>query len=301
MSIYEFFIRLSMINGHKLSKIKNFSKFPLEITIDSSINLLKQLGFNEIQMNQFKNADNTKIASTLKWLDKPNHYLISYFNRRYPPLLRTISSAPLILFVKGEPHLLKTPQIAMVGSRKFSEYGGYFANYFTKHLVNNLVITSGLALGIDSICHQAALTYKGKTVAVLGSGIEKIYPTIHHKLADHIIYHGGALVSEFLPGETAKPAHFPRRNRIISGLCLATFIIEASKKSGSLITANYALEQNRTIFVLPGDIRNKNYYGNHQLIKQGAFLVTEAEDIFSVLDNSTLRKFTQPLNPPITN
>lgn len=294
MNLYEFFIRLSMINGHKLSKIRKLSNFPYTLTIDSPVKFLYELGFTHQQITEFKQVSNKKIFSTLKWLDKSDHYFIHYYDKHYPKLLQTINSPPLVLFIQGNINLLPTPQLAMIGSRKNSEYGKYAAEYFTKHLVAaNFTVTSGLALGIDGICHDAALAAGGKTIGVLGSGLSEIYPKKHNYLAERIINKGGALVSEFLPNQIARPSNFPRRNRIISGLCLGTFVIEAAEKSGSLITAHYALEQHRDIFVLPGDIRNKNYQGNHFLIKQGAYLVTEPNDIIDILNNTTLRFFTQ--------
>ncbi|WP_392564965.1 DNA-processing protein DprA [Orbus wheelerorum] len=275
MNRYEFLIRFSIVDNKKSSKIRQYL-YQVGDDIDDNF-LLHQLKFNSDQIKQFYQYDITK---TLDWINKDNHFLISYSDQFYPENLKQISNAPLLLFGKGDKNLLATPQIAMVGSRAFSEYGAMWGRYFASELaINGLTITSGLALGIDAICHRGALDVTGKTIAVLGSGLQHIFPKTNFNLAKDIIANKGTIISEFLPDKLALPKHFPRRNRIISGLCLGTFVIEASEKSGSLITARFALEQNRDVFALPGDIDNSNCNGTHWLIKQGAYLVTKPNDI----------------------
>ena len=189
---------------------------------------------------------------------------------RYPERLREIHKPPECLFVKGRAELLQEPQIAIVGCRHMSAYGAENAFQFAKALAEiGLTVTSGLAMGIDTLAHQGALAGQGPTIAVLGTGLGSIYPAQNQKLADEISLNG-ALVSEF-PFNTPPFRHnFPKRNRIISGLSLGVLVIEAAEKSGSLITARFALEQNREIFALPGSIHSPTSRGCHQLIKEGA-------------------------------
>jgi DNA processing protein len=217
------------------------------------------------------------------WLGAPGHHLIACVGADYPVLLRNIANAPAALFVDGDLAQLWSPQIAIVGARSASAAGLSNARAFAKAftLAGN-TITSGLAEGIDGAAHTAALDAGGATIAVLGTGIDLVYPRQHAELAARIAANG-ALVSEFPPGTPGHPRHFPRRNRIISGLSLGTLVVEASLKSGSLTTARYAAEQGREVFALPGSIHSPLARGCHKLIREGAKLVETAQEVLEEL------------------
>jgi DNA processing protein len=201
----------------------------------------------------------------------------------FPALLRDIANAPAALFIVGDPALLWSPQIAIVGARSASASGLANARAFARAFaVAGNVVTSGMAEGIDGAAHAAALDAGGSTIAVLGTGPDQVYPRRHHALAARIAEHG-ALVSEFPPGTPGKPEHFPRRNRIIAGLSLGTLVIEASLNSGSLITARLAAEQGREVFALPGSIHSPLARGCHRLIRDGALLVETADEVMQQL------------------
>lgn len=293
MNKYEFLIRFSTFKHKKPTQIRrHFHAYSHNNNVESSL-LLQRLGFTAEDINQFNRYD---IKQTLSWIDKENHFLLGFDDPFYPDLLRQISCFPLLIFGIGNLELLITTQIAMVGSREFSDYGAQWGRYFASELaINDLTITSGLALGIDAICHRGALDVSGKTIAVLGSGLCHITPKTNYNLATDILTNNGLIISEFLPYEQAKPQYYPRRNRIISGLSLGTFVVEASRHSGSLITARYALEQNRDVFALPGEINNDNCNGTHWLIQQGAYLVTKPIDILEHYSEHISRIKSQPL------
>lgn len=234
--------------------------------------------------DKLKTPDQASLEQSISWLEaSENHHLLCFDEPQYPALLKTTPDAPPILFVNGDVTVLSQFQVAIVGSRNASRNGydtAYeFANYLAK---TGMVITSGLALGIDGASHQGALDANGKTIAVTGNGLDRVYPTQHRDLA-HQIVENGALVSEFPPATKPLPNHFPRRNRIIAGLSLGTLVVEATQKSGSLITACKALEQSREVFAIPGSIHNPMAKGCHQLIRQGAKLVETAQDILEEL------------------
>ncbi|GLX11850.1 DNA protecting protein DprA [Pseudomonas straminea] len=220
----------------------------------------------------------------LDWLQVPGQHLVMWDEPRYPALLAEIPDAPPLLFVAGDPMLLEQPQLAMVGSRRASRPGLDTAHSFARSLARGgFVITSGLALGIDGAAHQGALDADGHTVAVLGTGLQCLYPARHKRLAQDIIERGGALVSELPLDSPPQAANFPRRNRIISGLSLGVLVVEASPSSGSLITARLAAEQGREVYAIPGSIHHPGAKGCHQMIREGATLVESIEHILEAL------------------
>lgn len=225
-----------------------------------------------------------QIERDMAWLADANNHMLCLYEPCYPPLLRQIPAPPPILFVRGNLDCLSAHQIAIVGTRNPTVAGRETALQFASHLANaGLVVTSGLALGIDAEAHRGALLQQGRTIAIMGTGPDRIYPARHRQLAHEICEQGGALVSELPPGTTALPEHFPRRNRIISGLSLGALVVEASLRSGSLITARLAAEQGREVFAIPGSIHNPMAKGCHRLIRQGAKLVENATDILEEL------------------
>ena len=226
-----------------------------------------------------------EIDDTLRWIEaSDHHHILTLTDPDYPPLLNEIANQPLVLYIIGPLDTLQRPQLAMVGSRNPSPAGIELASSFGHQLAKaGLTITSGLAIGIDSACHQAAVMCGKPTIAVLGNGLYSIYPKRHRQLAKQILDCGGALVSSFNLNSPPHKHHFPLRNRIISGLSLGTLIVEATLNSGSLITAKLAAEQNREVFAIPSSIHNPLAKGCHYLIKQGAKLTEKCEDIFEEL------------------
>ena len=219
----------------------------------------------------------------LEWLAAPNHHIIDSASDDFPELLRQIPGPPTLLYVLGNIDALHLPALAIVGSRNPTTGGVQNAYAFSRHLAQSgFCIVSGLAQGIDTAAHKGALDAAAKTVAFLGHGIDRVYPAENRELA-HRIAEEGALCSEYPLGSPPRGAHFPQRNRLISGLSLGTLVVEAATRSGSLISARLAAEQGREIFAIPGSIHNPLSRGCHQLIRQGAKLVDCADDIVSEL------------------
>jgi DNA processing protein len=210
--------------------------------------------------------------------------IISLSDPDYPSRLKEIYDPPVILFVKGSAEVLAQPGIAMVGTRHPTPYGSGMAERLSTDLAaRGLVIISGLARGIDTASHRGAVAAKGKTVAVLGTGIDVMYPKENSRLAEQIVALGGALITEFPVGTSPAPQNFPIRNRIISGMSAGVLVVEAAEYSGTRITSRCALEQNRDVYAVPGNVTNKNSWGPNTLIKQGAKLVATWEDVWEEL------------------
>ncbi len=245
---------------------------------------LAALGLSPGTIEALRNPDPARLADDERWLAHGQRCLVTWASANYPPLLAAIPDPPLVLFVEGDATALSLPQLAVVGSRNPTPLGRDTAEHFARHLaLAGLAITSGLALGIDAAGHRGALQADGRTVAVLGCGLDTIYPRGNAGLALDIVANGGALVSDLPTGTPPLRHHFPRRNRIISGLSLGTLVVEAAPQSGSLITARLAGEQGREVFAIPGSIHNPLARGCHRLIRQGAKLVETADDIFTEL------------------
>ncbi|HZQ96225.1 MAG TPA: DNA-processing protein DprA [Candidatus Sulfotelmatobacter sp.] len=224
--------------------------------------------------------------------------LCSLEDPMYPPRLKEIYDPPLILYVRGNAEVLSQPGIAIVGTRHPTPYGAGMAERLASDLaVQGLVIISGMARGVDTAGHRGAISAKGKTVAVFGTGVDVIYPKENSRLAEQIVALGGALISEFPLGTFAAPQNFPIRNRIISGMSVGVLVVEAAEYSGTRITARMALEQNRDVFAVPGNVTNKNSWGPNTLIKQGAKLVATWEDVWEDLPAAVRLALTPAPSP----
>jgi len=216
----------------------------------------------------------------------------------YPPRLKEIYDPPLVLYVRGNPEVLTLPGIAMVGTRHPTPYGSGMAERLACDLATQgLVIISGMARGVDTASHRGAISAKGKTIAVFGTGVDVIYPKENSRLSEQILALGGALISEFRLGTFAAPQNFPIRNRILSGMSVGVLVVEAAEYSGTRITARCALEQNRDVFAVPGNVTNKNSWGPNTLIKQGAKLVATWEDVWEDLP-AEVKLTLAPATPP---
>lgn len=266
-----------------LNRVPGLGHLELSALADASLSPQQLLGAHRAAGRPRVSVDWRAVQSDLAWLEAPGRHLVTLACPSYPPCLRHIPDPPPVLFVDGDPRVLGAPQVAMVGSRRATACGIETAEAFAAGLVAaGLAVTSGLALGIDAAGHRGAMAGGGRTLAVAGNGLDRIYPHRHRRLA-RAVAASGALVSEFPPGTAPLARHFPRRNRIISGLSLGVVVIEAARRSGSLITARLAGEQGREVFAVPGPIQSPQARGCHDLIRQGAKLVERVSDILEEL------------------
>ena len=216
----------------------------------------------------------------IKYMEKNHIEIVSINEKEYPENLKQIYDPPISLYIRGNKEILNQKNMAIVGCRNCSEYGKKATKYFAYQLAKDKFnIVSGLARGVDSYAHLATLCAKGKTIAVLGNGLDQIYPKENIRLANEILKNGGAIISEYPLGTKPEKMNFPARNRIISGMSNGVIVVEAKEKSGSLITADFALEQGREVYAVPGNINSVNSVGTNFLIKQGAKIVTHYSDI----------------------
>ncbi len=280
----KYWLALSQLNisGNKLLQFFDHHK-SLERLFGLSETQLQSYGFRQGLAHKLEKTDWHKVERDLEWLDQDNKSLIPITTQDYPALLKQTQGAPALLFCYGNKSVLNQHQIAIVGSRNPTPQGKTNAQQFAQTLAQaGAVITSGLALGVDGFAHQAVVDTQLPTIAVTGTGLDRVYPARHKKLAEQII-ENGALISDFALGTGVRAGNFPARNRIITGMSLGTLVVEAAIRSGSLISARLAGEQGREVFVIPGSIHNPLAKGCHQLIKQGAKLVETAEEIIEEL------------------
>jgi DNA processing protein len=273
--------------------LKLLKRWPnLEEMFQLSTEQLQGAGVPALVAQSINRFNFDEIDADLRWQEASHHHLMTLEDANYPKLLQEIYDPPPVLYIKGELSCLKQATVAIVGSRKPSITGSETARNFAYNLASNhLTIVSGLALGIDAQAHSGCLAAGGQTIAVLGTGIDRIYPRGHQRLADEICQNG-LLMTEFPLKVAPRAGHFPRRNRIISGLSLVTLVVEAAIRSGSLITARLALEQNRDVLAIPGSIYNPQACGCHHLLQQGAKLVTSSREVLEELGlfNQVVRK-----------
>jgi DNA processing protein len=279
-------------------------KFVPRLAVHKKLALVKKYGLTQLfqspdilntckltsnQTSAFEQPNWQNIEAIIARSANCNSEIICFSDKHYPQLLQKIYDPPLLLFTQGNTQLLNENQLAIVGSRSATISGRENASKFAQQLVEHqFTITSGLALGIDAAAHRGALQAQGKTIAVVATGLDTVYPARHNRLRQEILQANGLMVSEFIPGTLPKAGHFPKRNRIISGLSAGVLVVEAEIRSGSLITARCALEQNREVYAVPGSINNLLAKGCHWLIKQGAKLVEDCADIVEELAVSTI-------------
>lgn len=286
MNNLQYFLALNRMNkvGPR-TLVKLLRRWPnLHEMFQLSASELELAGLPAVLAETIANFDLNLINTDLEWQSRAdNRHLLTWESPDYPALLKEIPDPPIVLYAQGQLASLNQPKLAMVGTRNPSVTGSENARNFARELSRHgITIVSGLALGIDGQAHIGCLEAEGRTIAVLGTGIDCIYPRRHLKLAEQIT-HDGLLISEFPLKSPPIAGHFPRRNRIISGLSLCILVIEAAIKSGSLITARMALEQNRDVLAIPGSIHNPLARGCHYLLQQGAKLVTSINDILDEL------------------
>ena len=282
-----YWLALALTQGLGPTRIKKLTEHfgSAERVFHASLTELEATGIQAVSAQSIATGKSLELAQQecAKALEA-GAKIISLSDTEYPSRLKEIYDPPVILFVKGSVEVLAQPGIAMVGTRHPTPYGSGMAERLSTDLAaRGLVIISGLARGIDTMSHRGAVAAKGKTVAVLGTGIDVMYPKENTRLTEQIIALGGALISEFPVGTSPAPQNFPIRNRIISGMSVGVLVVEAAEYSGTRITSRCALEQNRDVYAVPGNVTNKSSWGPNTLIKQGAKLVATWEDVWEEL------------------
>jgi DNA processing protein len=294
----EFWLRLSLIPGLGDAAVRKLlAAFgpPQQVFATGLSALSRQVSQNFAEAIHSGGADDSVLAPVAAWLEEDINKIVTLADAAYPQSLLQTSDPPSLLYVKGRYPLLNRDALAIVGSRSATPQGCASAEAFAKTLSDaGLTIVSGLAIGIDAAAHRGGLAGNSSSIAVVGTGLDIVYPARHRELA-HQLAAAGAIVSEFPLGTPARAANFPRRNRIISGLAHGCLVVEAAQQSGSLITARLANDQGKEVFAIPGSIHSPLSKGCHQLIRQGAKLVESAQDILEELKIQTARILPPPL------
>lgn len=288
------FNQIGTIGFHRLNRLLNYFKSLERAWHAAETELIKAGLEPKIAQQVSELKRNINLELELEKLDSLQISVTTILDKNYPKLLKEIYSPPPLLYYYGQMDLNNDFTLAVVGSRKISSYGKAVTFQLVEDLTRSgFTIVSGLALGVDAAAHQATIKAGGKTIGVLGSGLSKIYPASNHHLAQEIVASGGTVLSEFPLNYPALKSNFPQRNRVISGLSLGTLITQAAEKSGALITASFALEQNREVFAVPGSIFDSGAMGPNNLIKAGAKVVTSANDIIETFNLSQIKEFKQ--------
>lgn len=284
----------------KAELIKKFTS-PLRAFAAGKAELAQIRGWDHQRLERFVNQGAAEpMVCPPELLEKKQIRLVCFNDEDYPPLLREIPDSPVVLFCIGEVNPADAPTIAVVGARNGTQLGYDIAREFANELSKaGFIVVSGLALGIDTYAHRGAVEAGARTFAVLGCGPDIIYPRSNRRIRELILQNGGALISEYAPAVVARPWHFPVRNRIISGMCHGTLVVEASARSGSLITARLAAEQNREVFAIPGNIRSSLAEGTLNLIQEGANLVTDPAEIIDYFSHLLPEKKKLEISAPI--
>lgn len=283
MKDIEYWIWLSRIEGLNpkfLNDLLEKYKSPRIIWEKTKEELIED-GIKEIYAKEIINTKyRNELEKYLDYMKRNNIELITIEDKEYPNKLKLIYDPPIVIYIKGNKKILNEKSVAIVGCRLCTKYGENIAKKLAYNLsLNNINVISGLARGIDSCAHKGSLNGEGKTIAVVGCGLDRVYPEENKELFNKIINNNGAIISEYVIGTKPLAKNFPKRNRIISGLSNGVIVVEAREKSGTLITADFALEQGKEVYAVPGNITNCNSYGTNELIKQGAKSVTNIQDI----------------------
>ncbi|MDP3993377.1 MAG: DNA-processing protein DprA [Candidatus Doudnabacteria bacterium] len=285
------FCQIGQIGSVRFRKLLNHFD-SMETAWRAPVQQLREAGLEEPVLNLILDARaHFDPENEFAALQKQNIKLLTIREEQFPRLLKEIPNPPVVLYMRGDLSPRDEMAIAVVGTRNMTAYGRQVAEDIVRDLVRaNLTVVSGLALGIDAVAHKITTEFNGRTIAVLGSGVDNVYPASNRVIAEKILTGSGAVISELPPGSPPLKHHFPNRNRIISGLALGTLVIEAAEDSGALITARHALEQNRQVFAVPGSILSPVSVGPNNLLKMGAKPVTSARDILEELNLGTLQE-----------
>lgn len=269
------------LGGKRKQKLLESYKTPEKIYKLTKKELIETNGIGEKMVeNILKSKDEDYLKKYILYMQKHNIDIININDENYPKILKEIYDPPISLYIKGNQNILNNTSVAIIGCRQASQYGIKVAKYFGYNLAKNEVnVVSGLAKGIDSYAHIGSICANGKTIAVIGNGIDTIYPKENINIANKILEKGGTIISEYPLGTKPEKMNFPARNRIISGISKSVIVVEAKEKSGTLLTVDFALEQGRDVYVVPGNINSINSIGTNELLKQGAKIITCYKDI----------------------